>query len=202
MHLPVGGSHEKPVRSGWGLPRAGTADAPGASWEGEGQQARPEPPDRGRGWRALLVIGAGVLLAVGALLLSSRGSEAETLPGPERVEREATEVEVGACLATLPSDGGDPLDLVACEEQHLGEVVAVFELGGGEYPGEVAVLTQARERCESEFEAYVGRPVDGSGLGLLSVVPRENDWLVDGDRTVVCLAEGPALVGSVGAAAP
>jgi hypothetical protein len=49
----------------------------------------------------------------------------------------------------------------------------------------------------------VGAPVDDSGLGLLPVVPRENDWRVDGDRTVVCLAEGAALVGSVqGVASP
>jgi hypothetical protein len=201
--VAVSGSHEKPARTGWGLPRPGTADAPGASWAGEGQQARPEPPPRGRAWRGLLVVALGVLLAAGALLLSGRGSSAEDVEGPERVEQESAEVEVGSCLASLPSDGGDPLDVVACEEQHLGEVVAVVELEEGEYPGEVAVLTQARERCTSAFADYVGAPVDDSGLGLLPVVPRENDWRVDGDRTVVCLAEGPALVGSVrGAAAP
>lgn len=198
----MSGSHEKPARTGWGLPRAGTADAPGASWAGEGQQSRPEPPTRGRAWRGLAVVALGVLLAAGALLLSSRGSQAESLDAPERVEKETTEVEVGACLATLPSDGGDPLDVVACEQQHLGEVVAVVELGEGDYPGEVAVLSQARDACTRAFQDYVGAPVDGSGLGLLPVVPRENDWRVDGDRTVVCLAEGPALVGSVRGTTP
>lgn len=198
----MSGSHEKPGRTGWGLPRSDAADAPGASWAGEGQQSRPEPPARGRAWRGLLVVALGVLLAAGALLLSSRGSEAESVGAPERVEQETAEVEVGACLATLPSDGGDPLDVVACDEQHLGEVVAVAELDDGDYPGEVAVLGQARDRCTDAFAAYVGSPVDGSGLGLLPVVPRENDWRVEGDRTVVCIAEGPALVGSVQGTAP
>ena len=198
----MSGAHEKPARTGWGLPRPGAADAPGASWAGEGQQSRPEPPARGRAWRGLLVVALGVLLAGGALLLSTRGSSAD-VDEPERVEQEAAEVEVGACLATLPSDGGDPLDVVDCQEQHLGEVVAVVELDEEDYPGEEQVLDLGQDRCGSAFATYVGTPVEGSGLGLLPVVPRENDWRVDGDRTVVCLAEGPALVGSVqGSAAP
>jgi hypothetical protein len=73
--VAVSGSHEKPARTGWGLPRPGTADAPGASWAGEGQQARPEPPARGRAWRALAVVAVGGLLAGGALLLSGREAD-------------------------------------------------------------------------------------------------------------------------------
>ena len=120
------------------------------------------------------------------------------VPEPERVAEETTEVEAGACLATLPAeDGSDPLDLVACEEQHLAEVVGTFDLDEGAYPGEVADLTQARNGCVAEFTSYVGSTPGSSTLNLLPVVPRENDWIVDGDRTVVCLAEGPALVGSV-----
>jgi hypothetical protein len=187
-----GASGHRPA--GWGLPGRGTSQLAGASWEGEGLQSRPEPPPRGRGWRALLVIAVGVLLGGGALLLAGRGPDAEV---PEREQQDTAETEPGTCLATLPSDGGQPLDVVACERQHLGEVLAVFDLGEGEYPGETAVLVQARDRCTAEFASYVGRPVGDSELNLLPVVPRENDWLVDGDRTVVCVAEGPALVGSV-----
>lgn len=183
-------------RAGWGLPRRGAADAPGPSWEGEGQQARPEPPQRGRGWRALLVVALGVLLGVGALL-AGRDPGAGTDADADLVSRPAAEVDAGACLASLPSDAGQPLDLVACDRQHLGEVVAVLELGRGAWPGEVAVLTQARERCAERFADYVGEPVADSALGLLPVVPRENDWRVEGDRRVLCVAEGAALVGSV-----
>ena len=195
----MSGAHQQPRSTGWGLPRGGAAHAPGASWEGEGQQSRPEPPPRGRTWRALLVIGLGVLLAAGALLIAGRDSdETAAVAEPERIAEETTEVEPGACLATLPAkDSSDPLDLVACEEQHLGEVVGTFDLDEGAYPGEVAVLTQAQDGCAEEFTSYVGTPPGSSTLNLLPVVPRENDWIVDGDRTVVCLAEGPALVGSV-----
>ncbi len=135
-------------RPGGGCPGEGSQVA-GTSWEGEGLQSRPEPPPRGRGWRALLVVAVGVLLAGGALLLAGPGSDAEV---PEREEQDTAET---------------------------------------------AVLVQARDRCTTEFASYVGRRVGDSELNLLPVVPRENDWLVDGDRTVVCVAEGPALVGSV-----
>jgi hypothetical protein len=192
----MGGQEDGDRRAGWGLPRPGTADAPGSSWEGEGLQSRPEPPRRGPGWRALAVVALGLLLGLGALLLAGRG-DADPTPGTDRVAQDTAAVEPGTCLASLPSDGGQPLDTVACQDQHLGEVVAVVELDDGAWPGEVAVLGQAREACTAAFADYVGVPVADSELGLLPVVPRENDWRVDGDRTAVCLAEGPALVGSV-----
>lgn len=188
------GSHRRP---GWGLPRPGTAAAAGPSWEGEGRQARPEPPRRGRGWRALLVVALGLLLGGGALLLADRAEDDEPPAVAERVEQETADAEPGACLATLPGGDGAPLDVVDCEQQHLGEVVGVLDLGDGGYPGEVAVLSQARDRCTEAFTQYVGAAPEDSELGLLPVVPREGDWLVEGDRTVVCVAEGPALVGSV-----
>lgn len=182
---------------GWGLPRPGTGTAPGASWEGEGQQARPDPPARGRAWRALAVIGVALLLAAGALLLADRAGDPVPGPEPERLPQDTAQVGPGLCLAILPLDRGDDLEPVDCAEQHLAEVVGVLELDQGDYPGESAVLLQAERGCAESFEDYVGAQPAVSGLTLLPVAPRENDWRIDGDRTVVCLAEGPALVGSV-----
>lgn len=151
-------------------------------------------------WRALGVVAVGLVLGGGALLLG-RDAEQDAVAVPDRPEEQAAEVEPGTCLASLPADAADPLQVAPCEEQHLGEVVAVTELGEGDWPGEAAVLVQARDRCTEAFQDYVGVPLSSSELSLLPVVPRENDWRVDGDRTVVCLAEGPALVGSVRGAA-
>lgn len=183
-------------RAGWGLPRAGTAAAPGGSWEGEGRQPRPEPSGRGQRSRSVLVVALGVLLGGGAVLLAGLG-EPDTADAPGRLMRETTEVAPGACLATLSADAGDDLDLVDCAEQHLGAVVAVVKLQDEDYPGEAALAAQALGACEPAFADYVGTPVDDTELGLLPVVPDEADWRVEADRTVVCVAEGPALVGSV-----
>jgi hypothetical protein len=86
---------------------------------------------------------------------------------------------------------------VPCEQQHLGEVVAVVELEDGSWPARSRCWAQAKEACSAGFTEYVGVAPEQSELGLQPVVPREADWRVDGDRTVVCVAEGPALVGSV-----
>ena len=187
---------ERRSRAGWGLPPAGTAAAPGGSWEGEGRQPRPEPAARGRRGRSLLVVAVGVLLGGGAVLLAGLG-EPDAADTPERLRRDTAEVAPGACLATLSAEAGDDLDLIDCAEQHLGEVVAVVELQDEDYPGEAVLAASALGVCASAFADYVGTPVGDTELGLLPVVPDEADWRVEGDRTVVCVAEGPALVGSV-----
>jgi hypothetical protein len=142
-------------------------------------------------------VAVGVLLGGGALWVGSQREDEVSPPGEDPVAQEAAQVGPGTCLATLPSDTATPLDVVPCEQQHLGEVVAVLELDEGAWPGETAVLVQARDRCADAFVEHVGVADSDSELNLQPVVPRENDWRIDGDRTVVCLAEGPALIGSV-----
>lgn len=73
--------------AGWGLPRPGSQDETGASWEGEGTRARREPPRAARRGRALLVVALGLLLGLGAVVAALRGADADAAPDSGRVER-------------------------------------------------------------------------------------------------------------------
>jgi len=73
-------------RAGWGLPRPGSQDESGASWEGEGTRVRREPPRAARHGRALLVVALGLLLGLGAVVAAVRGTDDAAVPGTDRVE--------------------------------------------------------------------------------------------------------------------
>jgi hypothetical protein len=153
-------------------------------------------------WRAVAVVTAAVLLAAVAVWLAgvvSGGDEEADVAGRE--EAAATEAEPGQCLASLPGEGGTDLDVVPCEEQHLGEVVGVVELpddtGPAGWPGEEQVQAAASRACADAFAAWVGVEPAQSELGLVALPPTEVAWRAGVDRAVVCIAEGPALVGSV-----
>lgn len=71
--------------AGWGLPRPGSQDESGASWEGEGSRARREPPRAARRGRALLVVALGLLLGLGAVVAAVRSADDAAAPGTGRV---------------------------------------------------------------------------------------------------------------------
>jgi hypothetical protein len=68
---------------------------------------------------------------------------------------------------------------------------------GAPFPGAAALVGRQRPVCEAAFEAFVGRPTDGSALRLTLVVPGESAW-DDGRRAGACLvnnADGSFLTG-------
>ena len=113
----------------------------------------------------------------------------------------AFDLEVGQCYDS-PTEETEVSTVTSksCDEPHDQEVFAVFDYpeSGDEFPGDEALQDLALERCETEFEAFVGNDYDESALDFYYLVPSEDTW-GDGDREIVCAAIDPngKLTGSV-----
>lgn len=81
---------------------------------------------------------------------------------------------------------------VDCAKEHVWETAAVAQLPGeaGEAYGPDAVAAAARSACADAFEAYVGRPLEGSTLAVTARYPTKDEW-DGGERRVACLLVDP-----------
>ncbi len=137
-----------------------------------------------------------VVVAAVALALTAVGCTDE--PAPSRPRVDTAELTPGSCFVEPP--GGAPdgrvtevltVEVVPCDQPHDGEVYAVSELPQEQWPGEVAVLETARGDCEQQLQAAL-RGAGGDGVGFYPITPTERSWVDGDDRTVVCVAHGPA----------
>jgi hypothetical protein len=106
---------------------------------------------------------------------------------------QALEFTIGECV-NLP-DGQEITDYetVDCAEPHDGEVYALPQHPDGEdapFPGQEALDEFSAERCEAEFEEYVGTSFEESAFFFTSLSPGQEAWEGAGDREVVCLLVG------------
>ncbi len=79
--------------------------------------------------------------------------------------------------------------LTDCEAPHGFEVFAVFEHRAGPavpYPADEKLIVYSVAACAPHFERYVGAPVLGSGLGLRTIFPSEDQWAL-GEREMRCV---------------
>jgi hypothetical protein len=81
---------------------------------------------------------------------------------------------------------------VDCAEAHDAEVTGLVELpdpAGAPYD-ETTVTAESAARCSVVFSAYAGEePPTSSGAGSSYIYPGAEGW-EQGDRTLICLAEG------------
>ncbi len=65
-----------------------------------------------------------------------------------------------------------------CDEPHLGQVIAVFESpdAGGDYPGELALLSTSVVLCLEAFESTYGVDQGQTKLAVVSFSPQPEDW--------------------------
>ncbi len=101
-------------------------------------------------------------------------------------------LEAGQCFDRPTDPDVTSVPPVPCRQPHDLEVVAVFTLDEGEYPGRPEVARAAGEGCQQRFADYVGTTLDSSGLLLVPYTPDRLAW-EQGDREVTCavsLADG------------
>ncbi len=89
------------------------------------------------------------------------------------------DLEVGDCVVSLGT-AAEPADVervytVDCSELHDGEVVALFDVEGDDFPGEDALIDIGAEGCPSEASTYR--------------YPTEDSWNELGEREIACIRE-------------
>ncbi len=89
------------------------------------------------------------------------------------------DLEVGDCVVSLGEEAEteevERVSTVDCSELHDGEVVALFEVEGDDYPGEDALIDLGVEDCPSEASTYL--------------YPTEDSWNELEDREIACIFE-------------
>jgi hypothetical protein len=161
---------------------------------------------RGQKGRGLAI--AGLLLSAGwavaialivALVIVSEPERDDTGQITQGGSLNVTDIRDGDCLNGLDNSGQvSQVDAVPCEDRHDGEVVAVFDLPPGPYPGEAEVVRASGAGCRERIAARVESSPLRESLGLLTLHPLERSW--SRDRTVLCIvtsSSGGKLVGRV-----
>jgi len=134
----------------------------------------------GPGTTGLLV---GLALALGlGLGLAAKATAAEALEAPADTGTWFDGIAAGACFDDVFTTDGDfdfdvPARIVPCGEPHQNETVAAVHLGApaDAYPGDGlgATLDSA---CATEYEAFLGRPIESSLVEPFSIIPGADDW--------------------------
>lgn len=149
------------------------------------------------------------MLVAGALLAGCRGSDPPARDGSGKVteagDLPVNEARIGDCYDEEEegSDRTSTLAAVPCGVPHDREVFHRFDLAGDRYPGVEAVSREAAQACLDAFVGYVGVAYADSVLDAHPIVPSEETWEDDDDRTVVCVVgqEGGRITGSLAGAA-
>ena len=90
----------------------------------------------------------------------------------------------GGAAGTEVSD----VTIVDCAKPHDAEVFSVFDYPNApsDFPGTDALNTAVTDKCNPDFETYVGKDYNSSTYGLAPLLPTEDGWK-SGDHEIVCL---------------
>jgi len=138
---------------------------------------------------AALVVGAFVLLVAGGVALylvaQSYTSGRTDATKDDEGRSPASYFKTGDCFKELPKTASS-VTVVDCQEPHSAEVIAVFMLPDGDFPGEAAV-EEYKRRCDPALADYAPDAVDDPAVRVLKRFPDEASWDI-GDRSVTCIA--------------
>lgn len=109
----------------------------------------------------------------------------------------ATDVEMGDCLSEIPGDTRVlTVKTIDCAEPHAGEVFAVLQMPGDDFPGQAAIDTYA-DKCSPELASYSPSSMTDDSVQLYVLYPTAETW-EQGDRAVTCVATlDPPRAGSL-----
>ena len=98
------------------------------------------------------------------------------------------DLEAGDCFSGGRTDQIDLVTPVPCTSAHESQVVTIFELPDGPYPGEDEVIAAAEEGCTDKADPLL-TDAAYDDLEPSFIYPDSYTWR--GDRTVLCLVEAP-----------
>lgn len=105
-------------------------------------------------------------------------------------------LEAGVCFDSAPDGSIDfsvPPQIVPCDGPHTSQVAGLASLGDGSFPTQ-DIQPQAGPLCAPLYAAFLGRPVEASGLTPTQVWPDATDW-THGAHDIVCavFSDGPIV---------
>ncbi|MFI5506766.1 septum formation family protein [Mycobacterium sp. NPDC051804] len=152
------------------------------------------PPPQKSNSKKIVFIVLGVVAAL--LVLVVGGSVALYLAFGQGTVT-ATDVEMGDCLSEIPGDTRVlTVKTIDCAEPHAGEVFAVLQMPGSDFPGQAAIDTYA-DKCSPELASYSPSAMTDDSVQLYVLYPTAETW-EQGDRAVTCIATlDPPRSGSI-----
>jgi hypothetical protein len=112
----------------------------------------------------------------------------------DRLTGGAGDLKVGDCFDAKQADVVKEVQHHPCTEAHTAEVVLVSDYPaakGAAYPGAAAFGAWSQGTCAISVMAYVGPGANLDTLGYSILYPSTSSW-ADGDRGMICFAEGDA----------
>lgn len=143
---------------------------------------------------ALTMAAASVLLTGCSLLGNVVAGPTPTPTGDPTngTETDAFAIAVGDCLNDGNVEGEvSTVAVIDCAEPHDREAYLSIQVDDGKYPGEDAILAQAKADCLTGFNSFAGINYDQSTLSFSYYYPTEGSW-GNGDREILCLILDPA----------
>jgi hypothetical protein len=99
----------------------------------------------------------------------------------------ATDMKVGDCISELPTASEVmTLPTVDCAQPHAGEVFAVLDMPGGDYPG-ASTIDQWQNKCPEELVKFSPDAMVDDSVGVYVLYPTPDTWS-KGDRAITCIA--------------
>jgi Domain of unknown function (DUF4190)/Septum formation len=150
---------------------------------------------RGRGMAiAGIVLGSLSLVAwVGFIIYVSNDEPVRDASGAvtQQAETFVDDLKAGDCFSYPggPQDQVDLVTVIPCTSPHESQVVVIFELPEGPYPGEDKVIDAAEKGCTDKADPLLtDQAYEDLEPGL--IYPDSYAWR--GDRTIICTVEAPS----------
>ena len=115
---------------------------------------------------------------------------------------DVAEIKAGDCFLEDFGEERSRVKTVPCDEVHVYEVYARFELSDGDFPGDAELVRLSSEGCQERFARFAGVDHDETSLEVTYLFPSQESWESADDRAVTCAASDSIrlLQGSVAGA--
>ena len=99
---------------------------------------------------------------------------------------DVAEIKVGDCF--LDDFGAEisSVKTVPCDELHVYEAYARFDLSDGDYPGDDELIRLTNEGCSERLAKFADVDQDETSLEVTYLFPSQESWESTGDRAVTC----------------
>lgn len=95
---------------------------------------------------------------------------------------------VGACISNPGgTNSSHRVNVVPCRDPHYGQIIGEVVVPDGNYPGSEVLTTECRDTCREAFIEAVGTPPEQSVFDLFPLLPSEDSWNTNNDRTIYCV---------------